>query len=111
MPDMGAVPLTMRLSVVALAAALSAIPRPQVAQETPEPGRYGGALIVSRLGDPRTFNPIVAQETASTDVLRPIFGGLLEQNYMSSELAPAWADAGTVRPGGRTGTLTLREEV
>ena len=90
---MGAVPLTMRLSVVALAAALSAIPRPQVAQETPEPGRYGGALIVSQLGDPRTFNPIVAQETSSTDVLRPIFEGLLEQNYISGELEPALADA------------------
>jgi len=108
---MGAVPLTMRLSVVALAAALSAIPRPQVAQETPEPGRYGGALIVSQLGDPRTFNPIVAQETSSTDVLRPIFEGLLEQNYISGELEPALADAWTVSTDGRTWTFTLREGV
>src|SRR2546428_2043068 len=69
MPDMGAVPLTMRLSVVALAAALSAIPRPQVAQETPEPGRYGGALHTPQLGGSRTLHPILARETSSTDFL------------------------------------------
>src|SRR5256885_6619918 len=89
--------------------ALSEILNPKVLMQAPAIGRYGGTLVVAQLGDPRTFNPIVAQETSSTDVLRPVFDGLLEQNYITGELEPALADAWTVSTDGRTWTFTLRE--
>ena len=84
---------------------------PKVPLEAREIGRYGGTLVVAQLGDPRTFNPIVAQETSSTDVLRPMFDGLLEQNYISGELEPALAETWTVSVDGRAWTFTLREGV
>src|SRR2546425_1889676 len=87
------------------------IPNPKVPLEAPEIGRYGGTLVVAQLGDPRTFNPIVAQETSSTDVLRPIFDGLLEQNYTTGELEPALADTWTVSADGPAWAFSLREGV
>src|SRR2546428_2567719 len=80
----------------------SGILNPKVPLEAPEIGRDGGTLVVAQLGDPRTFNPIVAQETSSTDVLRPMFDGLLEQNYINGGLEPALAGTRSVsadRPG------------
>src|SRR3989449_1165955 len=91
--------------------ALSEILNPKVLMQAPAIGRYGGTLVVAQLGDPRTFNPIVAQETSSTDVLRPVFDGLLEQNYITGELEPALADTWTVSADGRAWTFTLREGV
>lgn len=90
---------------------LPGIPDPKVATIAPEIGKYGGALVVTQLSDPRTFNPVVAQEASSTDVLSPIFEGLLEQNYLTGELEPGLAEAWTVSRDGRTWTFTLRDGV
>ncbi len=90
---------------------LPGIPNPKVARSAPEIGKYGGALVVTQLSDPRTFNPIVAQEGSSTDVLSPIFEGLLEQNYLTGELEPGLAESWAVSKDGRTWTFTLRDGV
>src|SRR2546426_8028775 len=86
----------------------SGILNPKVPLEAPEIGRYGGTLVVTQLGDPRTFNPIVAQETSLTDVPPPIFDGLLVQNYITGELEPALADKRTVSADGRARAFTPR---
>ncbi len=87
------------------------IPNPKVAAEAPEIGKYGGAYIVSSISDPRTFNPVVAQETSSTAVTGAIFEGLVEQNYLTGEIEPALAESWTVSPDGRTWTFALRQGV
>ncbi len=59
---------------------LPGIPNPKVAREAPEVGRSGGTYVVSTVSDPRTFNPIIITDTATGEVLSPIFAGLVEQN-------------------------------
>src|SRR3989442_4795176 len=101
----------------AMAAAQSApptlpdIPHPKVKVEAPEIGKFGGTYIVSSISDPRTFNPIVAQETSSTGVTGAIFEGLVEQNYLTGEIEPGLAESWTTSPDGRTWTFTLRQGV
>src|SRR2546427_12988870 len=96
----------------AMAASQSAPPtlpdihNPKVAVEAPEIGKFGGTYIVSSISDPRTFNPIVAQETSSTGVTGAIFEGLVEQNYLTGEIEPGLAESWTPRPDGRTCTVS-----
>src|SRR2546426_3401204 len=59
---------------------------PKVPLEAREIGRYGGTPVVAPLGDPRTLNPIVAQETSSTGGPRPMVDRVLRPNYVSGEL-------------------------
>ncbi len=87
------------------------IPNPKVAANAPEIGKSGGTYVVGSFGDPRTFNPIVAQETSSTDVLNPIFDGLVEQNYLTGEIEPALAESWEVSKDGKSWTFTLRQGV
>ena len=87
------------------------IPNPKVVVEAPEIGKFGGTYIVSSISDPRTFNPIVAQETSSTGVTGAIFEGLVEQNYLTGEIEPGLAESWTTSPDGRTWTFTLRQGV
>jgi peptide/nickel transport system substrate-binding protein len=84
---------------------------PAVLTQAPEIGQYGGALVTSQIGEPRTFNPIVAAEDSSTNLLAPIFEGLVEQNILTGEIEPALAESWTVSPDGRMQTFTLREGV
>ncbi len=93
------------------APSLPDVPNPKVAAEAPEIGRYGGTYVVSSISDPRTFNPVVAQETSSTVVTGVIFEALVEQNYITGEIEPGLAEAWAVSEGGRTWTFTLRQGV
>ena len=40
-----------------------------------EPGIPGGRLVIGELGDPKTFNPITANESSSQDIYRLMFRG------------------------------------
>jgi ABC-type transport system substrate-binding protein len=44
------------------------VPNPLVI-EASDVGRFGGTFVTTSISDPRTFNPIVAQETSSTGPL------------------------------------------
>lgn len=85
------------------------IPNPKVINYPHEVGRFGGVHVRAQLGDPRTFNIRVAQETSSTDILALVFDGLVEQDYITGEIEPALAESWTVSPDGRTWTFTLRQ--
>ena len=84
---------------------------PSVLTQAPEIGQYGGALVTAQIAEPRTFNPIVAAEDSSTNLLAPVFEGLVEQNIVTGEIEPALAESWTVSPDGRMQTFTLREGV
>lgn len=77
----------------------------------PEVGKSGGTYVVAQFTDPRTFNPIVAQETSSTDVIGSVFDGLVEQNYITGEIEPALAEKWEVSKDGKNWTFTLRQGV
>lgn len=88
---------------------LPGIPNPKVATFPPEVGKYGGTYVVSSISDPRTFNPIIVQDTASGAVTNVMFDGLVEQDYITGEIEPGLAESWTVSSNGRTWVFTLRQ--
>jgi peptide/nickel transport system substrate-binding protein len=74
-----------------------------------EIGRAGGTFLDSQVSDPRTFNPVLAQETSSTGPLGNLFDGLVEDNGETTVTEPALAESWSTSPDGKTWTFTLRQ--
>ena len=55
------------------------------------PGKYGGRVLIGALGDPKTFNPIVASETSSRDIIARIYSSLVGMDNSTQELIPGLA--------------------
>jgi peptide/nickel transport system substrate-binding protein len=75
------------------------------------PGVRGGKLIISEIGDPKTFNCITANEESSQDILRFMFWGLLNFNVPNQKVEPGLADFWTNSPDGKTWTFRLRKNL
>lgn len=74
------------------------------------PGKPGGILRVSEFGsDPKTFNPITANETSSTDILGELFSSLLDVNYKTGAVVPGLAYKWAHSKDGKIWTLYLRK--
>jgi peptide/nickel transport system substrate-binding protein len=76
-----------------------------------EPGQYGGRLVIATPGDPKTFNPVTANETTSTDIIRYLFGSLTGLDMMSQEVLPSIAESWTVEADQKTWTFRMRKGV
>ena len=76
-----------------------------------ESGTPGGRLVVAVFGEPKTFNPITANETSSTDVIGHLFSSLLKIEVPTQEVIPALAESWKVEPDQVTWTFKLREGV
>lgn len=87
------------------------LPKPKVAADAPEIGKYGGTYITSSISDPRTFNPIVVQDNASSAITDAFSDALVEQNYITGEIEPGLAESWTVSQDGRTWVFTLRDKL
>ncbi|MGM0436782.1 MAG: ABC transporter substrate-binding protein [Bacillota bacterium] len=75
-------------------------------------GQHGGTLVTALLGDPKTFNTIIAQETSSTDITDGfIFEGLVTRNGVTTEIEPELAKDWEISEDGTTYTFHLREGV
>ncbi len=57
------------------------------------PGQYGGRVLIGALGDPKTFNPIVASESSSRDIYARMFSALLNMDNVKQVLVPGLAYA------------------
>ncbi len=86
---------------------LPGLPNPKVMSG--DVGKPGGTFLDSQVSDPRTFNPILAQETTSTAPLGNLFEGLVEDNGETTETEPALAQSWTTSKDGRTWTFVLRQ--
>lgn len=75
------------------------------------PGIRGGRLVVSTFGDPKTFNPITANEMSSQDIYRFLFATLLGFDEPSQSVEPGLADWWTNSPDGKTWTFHLRKNL
>lgn len=75
------------------------------------PGISGGRLIVSAFGDPKTFNPITANEQSSDEIIRHLFAGLVGFDSPSQQVEPGLAYWWTNTPDGKTWTFKLRKNL
>ena len=82
------------------------LPSPVVADC--EPGRPGGRLTLVTPGPPQTFNPLLARDGGSDEVVRMLFGSLVTLDLATLETKPALAESWSVEPDGKTWTFKLR---
>jgi peptide/nickel transport system substrate-binding protein len=86
------------------------LPDPPVVVDC-EPGNLGGRFVVAEVGDPKTFNYIMANETSSIDVGRFMFWGLLNFDVPTQEIKSGLAESWTNSPDGKTWTFKLRKNL
>lgn len=77
----------------------------------PAVGKFGGRIIIASLGEPKTFNPIVANETSSTQITGMMWEGLTTANPWTGEVAANLATSWTHDETGLVWTVRLREGV
>jgi peptide/nickel transport system substrate-binding protein len=73
-----------------------------------EPGRYGGRFVAGATAGPKTFNPLMANESSSNDVINQMFKSLTDIDYRTQEDIPILARSWEYSDGGRTVTFHLR---
>jgi peptide/nickel transport system substrate-binding protein len=86
------------------------LPDPPVVVDC-EPGNLGGRFIISEVGDPKTFNYIMANESSSIDLGRFMFWGLLNFDVPTQKIKPGLAESWTNLPDGKTWIFTLRKNL
>lgn len=76
-----------------------------------EPGTPGGKLVFGSISGPKTLNPVVAQETSSTDVTGLMHAGLIETRWEDYSPAPGLAVAWEISDDKKEIILHLRRGV
>lgn len=98
------------------AAFLSAVSCTQKREEKPsvlnegEP-KYGGSFIEGATSDPKSFNPVIAKETSTTNVTGLIFEGLTQMNPFTTEIEPLLAKSWEFSKDGKVWTFYLRDDI
>ena len=95
-------------SVFARASSASDRPAEELLQTSSAPGRSGGQIVLSLRSEPKTLNPVLAQDAASRDVIRCLTADLIDINRATQKTETALAKSWTVSPDGRVYTLRLR---
>jgi len=86
------------------------LPEPSLVDDC-QPGIPGGRLVLSTFQDPKTFNPITANESSSRDIYRLLFVALLGDDPNTDEIKPGLAYWWTNSPDGKTWTFKLRKNL
>ena len=74
-----------------------------------EIGHYGGRFVIGQTNGPKTFNPMMANETSTTDVTDGrLFIGLVDFDNATQQDVPAIAKSWESSPDGKTWTFHLR---
>jgi len=73
-----------------------------------EPGRRGGRLVASLRSDLKTFNPLLARDSASRTVIDLLMADLVHIDRQTHLTAPSVAKSWEVSRDGRRYTLELR---
>jgi len=74
-------------------------------------GHPGGRLIYAQRTEPRTFNPVIATDGASREVIRRLMADLIHINQATLKTEPALAKSWKVSADGLHYTLELRQGV
>lgn len=74
------------------------------------PGVYGGNLIIPTQGNPKSFNPVIANETSTTSLIQgPVYQSLADFDPHKFEQTHLLAESHTVSEDGLTWTFVLRK--
>ncbi len=76
--------------------------------EAGEIGARGGTLVISQRSEPKTFNPLIALDGGSREVIGLLMADLVHINRYTQQAEPALAKSWTVSPDRRQYTLHLR---
>ncbi len=76
-----------------------------------EPGVPGGKIVIATISGPKTLNPVVAQETSSTDITGLMHAALIETRWEDYTPAPGLAVAWELSENKKELTLHLRRGV
>lgn len=68
-------------------------------------------MISTVLGEPKTFNYLLTQESTSSEVLALMYEGLISVDQTTSEIIPALAESWEISEDGQTITYTLKEDL
>ncbi len=84
-------------------------PAEQPLLTTSPPGQMGGQMVVALRSEPKTLNPVLAQDAASRDVIRCLTADLIDINRATQKTETALAKSWTVSPDGKLYTLHIRQ--
>ena len=74
-------------------------------------GTPGGALTVTTISEPLTFNLAISNDASSSNVLGYLFEGLTETSWLTYEVEPLLAESWERSDDGLTWTFHLRRDV
>jgi peptide/nickel transport system substrate-binding protein len=83
----------------------------EVLTSTHASGNYGGRLVVALRSEPKTFNPVMAADGTSRDVIGRMVADLVHINRVSQITEPALAESWKVSSDGLRYTLKLRHGI
>jgi peptide/nickel transport system substrate-binding protein len=76
-----------------------------------ECGLAGGRLVFYISGDPKSFNPIVSQESTTNETIGHLFEGLTQVDPLTLEVIPSLAKKWQASKDGKVWIFNLREDV
>lgn len=98
-----------RLLVVALTTSIAATANAEeVLTLDGQPGELGGTLVVALRAEPKTLNPVVANDNPSFTVIHRLMADLVHIDRKTHLTTPALAKQWTISKDGRRFTLELR---
>ncbi|MFN0152054.1 MAG: ABC transporter substrate-binding protein [bacterium] len=75
------------------------------------PCARGGAIVVGSLADPKSFNPLMASETNTTEITHRIFDNLVELDCANLDYLPGLAESWDVSADELRWTFRLRRGI
>ncbi len=73
-------------------------------------GKYGGTFVIGTTGNPKGFNPLIANESSTTEILfGPVFQSCWHYNNAKQEEEPGLCEKYVRSDDGLSYTFTLRE--
>ncbi len=98
--------LTARRAASAVLASLLCVLAARVGGQ--EPPRVGGRLVIAQRSDPKTFNPLLATDGTSREIVQRLMGALVRLDGERQVSEPWLAQSCDVSRDGRRFTLRLR---
>lgn len=73
------------------------------------PGKYGGVFVLTESQEPKTFNPLMATDTYSSNAISMMLSPLVTYDPFEDKTVPALAKSWEISEDKKTYTFHLRE--